>query len=73
MPSKHKPENASDNDDAKNAATPANNASDDDVDSDDSSCDDDSDEMTDPVPGGNLLEQIFHLQNVENANKLGIS
>ena len=34
---------------------------------------DSDDENRAPVPGGDLLEQIFHLQNVENANKLGIS
>ena len=33
---------------------------------------DSDDERTTPVPGGDLLQQIFHLQNVENANKLGI-
>ena len=56
IPSKHKPENASDNIDEHAAKEEDNDDSDEETDSEDS-----EDENKDPIPGGNLLEQIFHL------------
>ena len=49
------------------------NDDDDDCSDDDSSCDSDSSEDQGPVPGGDLLTQIFHLQSQDNAKALGIS
>ena len=46
---------------------------DNDEDSDDSDYTDSDDEEKEIVPGKGMLEQIFHLQNIENANKLGLS
>ena len=70
IPSKHKPENASDNMDENAAAV---GEGDNDEDSDDSDYTDSDDEDKEIVPGEGMLEQIFHLQNIENANKLGLS
>ena len=41
------------------------NDDDDDCSDEDSSCDSDSSEDHGPVPGGDLLTQIFHLQSQE--------
>ena len=49
------------------------NDDDDDCSDDDSSYDSESSEEKGPVPGEDLLKQIFHLQNKDNAKALGIS
>ena len=49
------------------------NGGDDDDSYDDDDLSSDSSDNGIPVPGEGLLQQIFHLQNKDNANQLGIS
>ena len=74
VPSMLKPEKPGDQDEnMEDANKESHDDHEDHDDDDDYDFDSDDSDNCEPIPGDGLLEQIFHLQNKESANQLGIS